>query len=116
MAVEVRRRTGGATTIHDARREPSAESKRAAFHIQSLDGIRAMSVLWVFFAHAGLAEWGVPGNLGVTVFFFLSGYLITTLLRIEFERHGSISLGAFYLRRTLRIFPPMYLTLAIASA
>jgi peptidoglycan/LPS O-acetylase OafA/YrhL len=87
----------------------------SALYIQSLDGIRAVAVLWVFFAHAGLAEWGVPGNLGVTVFFFLSGYLITTLLRIEFERHGSVSLGAFYLRRALRIFPPMYVTLTIAS-
>jgi peptidoglycan/LPS O-acetylase OafA/YrhL len=72
-------------------------------------------VLWVFLAHAGLAEWGVPGNLGVTVFFFLSGYLITTLLRMEIEKSGGINLRAFYLRRVLRIFPPMYLVLAIAS-
>jgi peptidoglycan/LPS O-acetylase OafA/YrhL len=93
-----------------------ATTPTVGFTIPSLDGIRAASVLWVFLAHAGLSEWGVPGNLGVTVFFFLSGYLITTLLRMEFERHGGISLRAFYLRRTLRIFPPMYLTLAIASA
>jgi peptidoglycan/LPS O-acetylase OafA/YrhL len=74
-----------------------------------------MAVLWVFLGHAGLAEWGIPGNLGVTVFFFLSGYLITTLLRIEFEKTGGVNLTAFYLRRTLRIFPPMYLVLAGAS-
>jgi peptidoglycan/LPS O-acetylase OafA/YrhL len=53
-------------------------------HIPSLDGIRAISVLLVFFAHAGL-ERIVPGGFGVTIFFFLSGFLITTLLREEFE-------------------------------
>ena len=89
--------------------------KQGPFYIPSLDGIRAASVLWVFLGHAGLADWGVPGNLGVTVFFFLSGFLITTLLRMEFDASGGISLGAFYLRRTLRIFPPMYLVQALAS-
>jgi peptidoglycan/LPS O-acetylase OafA/YrhL len=68
----------------------------------------------VFVAHAGLNE-RVPGNFGVTVFFFLSGYLITTLLRLEFDRTGGISLKAFYLRRALRILPPMYLVLGLAS-
>jgi peptidoglycan/LPS O-acetylase OafA/YrhL len=83
--------------------------------IPSLDGIRAASVMVVFVAHAGLNEW-IPGNFGVTVFFFLSGFLITTLLRVEFDRSGRIDLGAFYLRRALRIFPPMYLVLIAASA
>jgi peptidoglycan/LPS O-acetylase OafA/YrhL len=69
----------------------------------------------VFLAHAGLNEW-IPGNFGVTVFFFLSGFLITSLLRVEFDRSGTIDLRAFYLRRALRIFPPMYVVLAIASA
>lgn len=83
-------------------------------YIPSLDGIRALAVLLVFCAHAGLNE-RVPGNFGVTVFFFLSGYLITTLMRIEFGRTGTVSLKAFYLRRALRIFPPMYIVLAGAS-
>src|ERR1051326_8050510 len=85
-----------------------------SLQIPSLDGIRALAVLLVFAAHAGLNE-RVPGNFGVTVFFFLSGYLITTLLRLEWERTGGISLKAFYLRRVLRILPPMYLVLAAAS-
>jgi peptidoglycan/LPS O-acetylase OafA/YrhL len=50
------------------------------------------------------------------VFFFLSGYLITTLLRIEHDRTGAISLKGFYLRRVLRIFPPYYVVLLIATA
>jgi peptidoglycan/LPS O-acetylase OafA/YrhL len=84
------------------------------FYIPSLDGIRACAISLVFAAHAGLND-RVPGNFGVTTFFFLSGYLITTLLRIEFDRDHGISLKAFYLRRALRILPPMYLVLAAAS-
>jgi len=67
----------------------------------------------VFLAHAGLPI-PIPGNFGVTVFFFLSGYLITTLLRLEFDKQQQISFRAFYLRRTLRILPVFYLVLALA--
>jgi len=80
------------------------------FHIPSLDGIRAMAVLLVFFGHAGFGN-VIPGGFGVTVFFFLSGYLITTLLRMEFEKNGRISFRDFYLRRLYRIFPPFYIAL-----
>jgi peptidoglycan/LPS O-acetylase OafA/YrhL len=83
------------------------------FHIPSIDGLRAISFLIVFLAHAGLP--GVPGGFGVTVFFFLSGYLITTLLRMEHAASGKVSLRDFYLRRALRILPPFYLVLAVAS-
>ncbi len=72
-----------------------------------------MAFLTVFAAHAGL-YWVVPGGFGVTVFFFLSGYLITTLLRIEHDAHGTCSLRRFYLRRVLRILPPFYVVLALA--
>src|SRR6476620_11582619 len=78
------------------------------FYIPSLDGLRAVAVLIVFIAHAGL-NLPVPGNFGVTIFFFLSGYLITTLARLEHDRTGAISLRGFYLRSILRIFPPYYL-------
>jgi peptidoglycan/LPS O-acetylase OafA/YrhL len=90
------------------------ESRTAAFHIPTLDGIRALSFLLVFVAHAGLHD-RVPGGFGVTVFFFLSGYLITTLMRLERERYGRVSLKQFYLRRVLRIFPPFYLVLVLAT-
>jgi peptidoglycan/LPS O-acetylase OafA/YrhL len=81
-------------------------------HVASLDGIRAVAFTIVFVSHAGLGQY-IPGGFGVTVFFFLSGYLITTLLRREFELTGNISLKSFYLRRVLRIFPPLYITLAL---
>lgn len=64
----------------------------------------------VFVAHAGW-YYIVPGGFGVTIFFFLSGYLITTLLRREYERTGDISFRKFYLRRAYRIFPPLYIVL-----
>lgn len=66
----------------------------------------------VFLAHAGMPL--IPGGFGVTVFFFLSGYLITTLLRREAEKTGHISLKLFYLRRVFRILPPFYLVLSLA--
>jgi len=88
-------------------------ASKTTLHIASLDGIRALAALTVFAAHAGLDL--VPGGFGVTIFFFLSGYLITTLLRLEHAEHGTISLGRFYLRRAYRILPPMYLTLGIAA-
>lgn len=85
----------------------------ARFQIPSLDGIRCLSFLLVFSSHSVLERMS-PGGFGVTVFFFLSGYLITTLLRLEARRFGRISLSAFYLRRTLRIFPPAYLFVLVA--
>ncbi|MFM7320022.1 MAG: acyltransferase family protein, partial [Armatimonadota bacterium] len=81
--------------------------------IPSLDGIRAISFLIVFLAHAGFYD-KVPGGMGVTIFFFLSGYLITTLLRVELDTTGTLDLRRFYLRRVLRIFPPFYAFLAVS--
>jgi peptidoglycan/LPS O-acetylase OafA/YrhL len=88
----------------------------AGLHIPSLDGLRAVSFFIVFFAHTGLdVLLPVPGGFGVTVFFFLSGYLITTLLRLERQSTGAVSIKHFYLRRMLRILPPFYLVLLLAA-
>jgi peptidoglycan/LPS O-acetylase OafA/YrhL len=95
--------------------EPVAQKKPKGLHIPSLDGLRAISFLIVFVAHSGL-EWIVPGGFGVTVFFYLSGFLITTLMRVEYRRDGTVSLRAFYVRRVLRILPPFYLVLVLAHA
>src|ERR1700761_2751623 len=92
--------------------EPLCGPPARSGKIPSLDGVRAISFLIVFVAHSGL-DWIVPGRLGVNIFFFLSGYLITTLMIRERASAGWISLKLFYARRSLRIFPPMY---AIAGA
>jgi peptidoglycan/LPS O-acetylase OafA/YrhL len=109
-AVESRRHTDQA---HGA----AAHSSDARAHrpgvIPSLDGIRALSVLIVVLAHSGL-EALVPGGLGVTIFFFLSGYLITTLMLAEHERTGGINILNFYARRVFRLMPPLLISLAIA--
>src|SRR5262249_39885440 len=89
-------------------------ARHESLYIPSLDGIRACSVMVVFAAHAGLRGL-IPGDFGVTVFFFLSGHVITTLLRMEHEQTGVISFRSFYLRRVLRIFPPFYLVLVVAT-
>lgn len=81
--------------------------------IPSLNGIRAVSVVIVLLSHAGFERF-VPGGLGVTIFFFLSGFLITTLLIREHARFGAIDIYAFYVRRFYRLVPPLLITLAIA--
>ena len=88
-------------------------STKSEFYIPSLDGFRAIAVAIVLLSHVGL-KGAMPGGFGVTIFFFLSGYLITTLMVLERERTGGVSLRLFYLRRVLRILPPMYLVLALA--
>jgi peptidoglycan/LPS O-acetylase OafA/YrhL len=80
--------------------------------IPSLDGIRAISVMLVVMAHAGFER--APGGLGVTIFFFLSGYLISTLMLAEHEKTGKIDIPKFYARRVFRLMPPLVVTLAIA--
>jgi len=85
---------------------------KTSFHIPSLDGIRAISFGIVFLSHAAGSKW-IPGYFGLATFFFLSGYLITTLLRMEFDRTDKINFRDFYLRRVLRIFPPLYLILGL---
>jgi peptidoglycan/LPS O-acetylase OafA/YrhL len=78
-------------------------------HVPVLDGFRALAIIIVMIAHAGAGN-VIPGGFGVTIFFFLSGYLITSLMRAEAARSGSIDLQDFYLRRSVRILPPFYIT------
>ena len=81
-------------------------SETAKFgYIPGLDGIRAVAVLIVMIAHLGF-EKIVPGGFGVTVFFFISGFLITRLLIAESEKKG-IGLKNFYMRRFVRLYPAL---------
>src|ERR1700682_5322272 len=85
--------------------------------IPGIDGIRALSIVLVLFAHLanGKSPWAQYGAFGVESFFVLSGYLITWLLCVEEDKRGAISLLSFYIRRALRILPPAFLYIAVAS-
>ena len=75
-----------------------------------IQGLRAISVLAVIWAHAGLP--GLPGGFtGVDVFFVISGFLITRLLLKEMEATGRIDLLGFWTRRVRRLLPNAYATL-----
>ena len=78
--------------------------ERSDHYVPALDGLRAFAVLAVIAYHMK-ASWAPGGLLGVTMFFVLSGYLITGLLIREYQKSGTISLSNFWLRRVRRIIP-----------
>ncbi len=91
--------------------EPSyrAATPRAGFEkIYGLDGLRLISVLIVLIRHFDISD-KVPGGFGVSVFFFISGFLICRMLLAEELETGGIGLRAFYIRRFIRLLPPLVL-------
>ena len=93
---------------------------RATRVFTSLNGLRCLSILAVIWHHAAGGAFDLPlagrGYFGVTLFFVISGFLITTLLLREREAYGDISLSGFYARRTLRIFPLYYTVILLYLA
>ena len=81
-------------------------------YLPGLDGVRAIAVAAVLAYHFG-ASWLPGGLLGVGVFFTLSGYLITTLLRSTWERTGGLDLKHFWLRRARRLLPAVVMLLVV---
>lgn len=82
---------------------------------QQLDGLRAVAVSMVLYAHFLAADGSHLGHLGVRLFFVLSGFLITRLLldaRDAARFEPATALKSFYARRALRIFPPYFAVLA----
>jgi peptidoglycan/LPS O-acetylase OafA/YrhL len=76
-----------------------------------LDGLRGIAILLVIGSHLSAARLPLGGMAGVTLFFVLSGYLITSILLKEREKFGGIHLPAFYARRALRLLPALLLVL-----
>ena len=95
-----------------------------AIHLPGLNGLRALAALTVLWGHVfqrDFGNWGIEGYSlpllrfdGVTLFFVISGFLITFLLLNEHERSRTISVPKFYMRRVLRIWPLYYAYMAIA--
>lgn len=85
--------------------------------LDALDGLRAVSIGLVMVSHGWLERW-VPGGLGVTIFFFISGFIITRLMSIEYQRRGRLAIGAFYIRRFFRLMPALaaFMTLSLLFA
>jgi peptidoglycan/LPS O-acetylase OafA/YrhL len=89
--------------------------------IDELTGLRCIAVGMVVIGHAaasmpkplGRLVPGDFGDIGVQIFFVLSGFLITSLLKREFEKNGTINFWAFYRRRLLRITPAFYVFLTV---
>jgi peptidoglycan/LPS O-acetylase OafA/YrhL len=92
-------------------------AKEQTNRIPSLDGLRTISIALVMASHLAFAFGHFnlfnAGDLGVRIFFVISGFLITGLLIGEHERNETVSLTKFYFRRTLRIFPPYYFLLLV---
>lgn len=70
-----------------------------------IDALRALAVMLVVLSHAGLGA-VVPGGSGVTIFFTISGFVITHLMLRERDATGRFALGPFYARRALKLGPP----------
>lgn len=94
-----------------------------SIHLPGLNGLRAIAALSVMWGHVfqpDFGNWGVEGFAlpvvadGVTLFFVISGFLITYLLLNEQEQSHTVSIPKFYMRRVLRIWPIYYLYLLVA--
>ena len=89
-------------------RRPVAVVSQARYRAD-IDGLRAVAVLSVLLFHLGVAPFS-GGYVGVDVFFVISGFLITRLIRDEVIA-GTFRFGNFYLRRARRLFPALFVTL-----
>lgn len=87
---------------------------RPGARIPRLDFLRAVSAGIVILYHSGYEA--IPAGFGVMTFFVISGFLITHLLIREKEATGTINFRNFYIRRSLRIFPPFYVYWIVAIA
>ncbi|MDR0270889.1 acyltransferase family protein [Paenibacillus sp.] len=84
-------------------------------YMPGLDGLRTLAVFFVVLYHLNF-NWAPGGFLGVSIFFVLSGYLITDLLTAEWSRNHTIDLKAFWIRRCRRLLPAMLVMMAAVVA
>lgn len=89
-----------------------AQSVSKTLYRSDIDGLRALAVLSVVFFHIGVERFS-GGYIGVDVFFVISGFLISRLIRQEVEDTGRFDFSRFYLRRALRLLPALFFTLTL---
>jgi peptidoglycan/LPS O-acetylase OafA/YrhL len=105
---------GSGVDVVESVGDPTTADRHAFAYQPALDGMRALAVLAVIAYHNGY-DWAVGGFLGVDAFFVLSGFLITTLLVLEYRRADSIGLVAFWGRRLRRLLPALLLVLLFCA-
>ena len=94
---------------------PAATSSSKLPYFPGLDGLRGVAVIAVLFFHGGFS-WAVGGYLGVSTFFTLSGFLITSLLLAERTTTRTVNLRAFWGRRLRRLMPASLAALVVVLA
>ncbi len=119
LAADLPERTRAGRSRHDA-----SVTELPRFRLGNrppLTGIRALVIGSILVYHSNLANphsnfTALPGAwAAISVFFVLSGFLITSMLMAERERKGRISLGNFYTRRALRLLPPLAITVGLLA-
>jgi peptidoglycan/LPS O-acetylase OafA/YrhL len=92
-------------------------------HVRALDGLRGIAVIAVLVYHQGVSPidggatygWMTGGFLGVDLFFVLSGFLITSLLVIDYERRGTVLSVEFWRRRARRLLPALFVFIGLVA-
>lgn len=109
-------RTPANKSVHaSSSAKEQAPARPKSRYIPALDGLRTLAVVAVVLYHLNLT-WAQGGLLGVTIFFVLSGYLITRLLLNEVAKTGRIDLKSFWIRRIRRLFPAVVTVVVVTCA
>lgn len=96
--------------------EPGSVTRRGSLEYRAdVDGLRAAAVLLVVVFHFNLIAGAEAGFIGVDIFFVISGFLITSLLRRQLDE-GTFSIKAFYLNRVRRLAPALFVVLMLVMA
>ncbi|MCX7620150.1 MAG: acyltransferase [Acidimicrobiales bacterium] len=90
------------------------QQQRSRRFLPALEGMRGLAVVAVVLFHARV-PWAQGGFLGVSAFFTLSGFLITSLLLAEHNQSGTVDLGMFWRRRARRLLPAAFVTIAAVA-
>ncbi len=124
---------GGNVRLFDVRSHWRTLLHRRAEHDPVIDGVRAFAIIWVIFFHLPFfhlgsftaealtvftgpwTQWTSRGDMGVDLFFVISGYLIGTILLDEYRKTGSLQVKRFYARRFLRLIPVYVVAMLVAA-